>query len=129
LRRILEGYFKILGGIDEKKACASFDGAERIVCRSLFSWTHDGSHSIHDDLYTSLDDQTVERYLQVFQRIFVTLGHEAHYNMMMGEVVSTRQQKPLPPEQVSAATSHGVNAITGAPLATTPPRRPTSIER
>jgi len=85
LRRILENYFKILGGIDFDKLCALFDGEERLICKSLFSWVHDGSHSAHDDLYVSIDDSTVDKYLMVFRNIFEKSGHGAHYKMMMGD--------------------------------------------
>lgn len=83
LRRILENYFKILGGVDPKKICVMFDGKEKLICNTLFSWVHDGSHFAHDDLYVSIDDSQVEPYLNVFKSIFIKLDHEAHYNMMM----------------------------------------------
>jgi wobble nucleotide-excising tRNase len=84
LRRILENYFKILGGIDFDQLCAMFDGKERLICMSLCSWVHDGSHYAHDDFYVSIDDSTVGNYLKVFRGIFEKSGHGAHYNMMMG---------------------------------------------
>ena len=41
LRRILENYFKILGGIDSGEICAKFvDGKEKLICKSLFSWVN-----------------------------------------------------------------------------------------
>ncbi len=85
LRRILENYFKILGGVDFDKICVLFEGKEKLICKSLFSWVHDGSHYTHDDLYMSIDDSTVETYLQVFRAIFEKSGHTAHYKMMMGD--------------------------------------------
>ncbi|MBK9997690.1 MAG: AAA family ATPase [Nitrospira sp.] len=85
LRRILENYFKILGGIDLDDLCAMFDANERIVCKSLCSWVNDGSHYAHDDLYVSIDNTMVESYLKVFRAIFDKSGHSAHYKMMMGE--------------------------------------------
>lgn len=84
LRRILENYFKILGGIDFDQLCALFDGKERIICKSLCSWVHDGSHYAHDDLYVSIDDSMVDTYLTVFRAIFDKSGHSSHYKMMMG---------------------------------------------
>ena len=84
LRRILENYFKILGGIEFDELCAMFEGKEKIICKSLCSWVHDGSHYAHDDLYVSIDDSTVENYLKVFRAIFDQSGHIAHYKMMMG---------------------------------------------
>lgn len=85
LRRILENYFKILGGIELDELCAMFAGREKIICKSLCSWVHDGSHYAHDDLYVSIDDSIVEIYLKVFREIFVKARHIEHYKMMMGD--------------------------------------------
>lgn len=85
LRRILENYFKILGGVDPDKICAMFDGKERLVCKSLFSWVSDGSHFAHDDLYVSINGAMVETYLKVFRAVFEKSNHAAHYGMMMGD--------------------------------------------
>jgi len=85
LRRILENYYKILGGFEFDGLCAMFEGSERIICNSLCSWVHDGSHYAHDDLYVSIDDSMVGKYLKVFKAIFDKSGHIAHYKMMMGD--------------------------------------------
>ena len=85
LRRILESYFKILGRIDPDKICAMFEGSERLICKSLFSWVNDGSHFAHDDLYVAIDDSMVENYLRVFRAIFEKSEHHAHYKMMMDD--------------------------------------------
>ena len=85
LRRILENYFKILGGIEFDHLCAMFEGKEKIICKSLCSWVHDGSHYAHDDLYVSIDDSMVESYLKVFRAIFEKSNHGAHYKMMMAD--------------------------------------------
>ncbi|SOB78126.1 Wobble nucleotide-excising tRNase [Marinobacter sp. LV10R510-11A] len=85
LRRILENYFKILGGINPDDICAKFEGHNKFVCKSLFAWVNDGSHSVHDDIYVSNGDTTVETYLAIFKKIFYESGHSAHYQMMMGE--------------------------------------------
>jgi len=84
LRRILENYFKILGNINNDKIADKFEGKEKQVCGSLFSWVNDGSHFALDDLYVSCDAAAVETYLNVFKKIFDKAGHMAHYNMMMG---------------------------------------------
>lgn len=84
LRRILENYFKILGGIEFDVLCEMFDGKEKLICKSLCSWVHDGSHNALDDLYISIEDSTVNNYLQVFRAIFEKSNHGAHYKMMMG---------------------------------------------
>lgn len=85
LRRILENYFKILGGIEFDALCAMFEGKEKVICKSLCSWVHDGSHYSHDDLYVSINDSAVENYLKVFRKIFEKSGNTAHYRMMMGD--------------------------------------------
>jgi wobble nucleotide-excising tRNase len=93
LRRILETYFKMLGGIDLDKIHERFTGNEKLACRALLSWVNDGSHSAHDDLYIAVDESTVALYLEVFKKIFHGEGHIDHYNMMMagpsGLAVST----------------------------------------
>ncbi len=86
LRRILENYFKILGGIDPDDICDYFSGKDKLICKSLFSWVNDGSHSSHDDLYVSADDSTIDHYLKVFKKIFHETNHDAHYDMMMNKV-------------------------------------------
>jgi wobble nucleotide-excising tRNase len=85
VRRILENYFKILGGINFDDLCDKFDGKQKVICKSLCSWIHDGSHYAHDDLYVSIEDSMVDTYLLVFRAIFDKMGHIAHYKMMMGD--------------------------------------------
>ncbi len=85
LRRILENYFKLLGGIPLEDLYTKFDGQDKIICKALCSWVHDGSHSAFDDhYYTPLDATSVDKYLYVFKRIFENCNHIAHYNMMIG---------------------------------------------
>lgn len=83
LRRILENYFTILGGVDPGEVCAKFEGEEKLICRSLFSWINAGSHFAHDDLYVSVDSRSIENSLRVFRQVFAKMGHIAHYKMMM----------------------------------------------
>ena len=86
LRRILENYFTMWGGMGKDDVCALFDGREKLICQSLFSWVNDGSHSIHDDLYINHGEQTNEVYLRVFKDVFDKAGQLGHYNMMAGVV-------------------------------------------
>jgi len=83
LRRIIENYFKILGGIDTIDLINQFKGEEKIICQSLISWINEGSHVISDDLYVESSIETQAKYLEVFKNIFKKSGHIAHYNMMM----------------------------------------------
>ncbi|HUZ95044.1 MAG TPA: AAA family ATPase, partial [Edaphobacter sp.] len=85
LRRILENYFKILGGMNLDVLCSKFEGKDRLIVNSLVTWTHDGSHFANDDLYQTVDDGMVEGYLRVFRAIFEKTDHLAHYKMMIGE--------------------------------------------
>ncbi len=84
LRRILEYYFNILGGLDYDAAINSFEGEELILCQSLLSWINDGSHFINDDLVVDSEIDNITKYLNVFQLIFEKMGHISHYNMMKG---------------------------------------------
>lgn len=98
LRRILENYFKLLGGIPLDELYTHFDGDDRIKCKDLCSWVNDGSHSggiLSDEYYTPPDDATVDRYLDVFEMIFEKCGHMAHYNMMMGIDVVAGQETEM----------------------------------
>lgn len=83
LRRILENYFIVWGGANKKEICERFDGQDRIICNSLFSWINDGSHAIYDDLYIDMGMQLNRTYLDIFKKVFEELGHLEHYNMMM----------------------------------------------
>lgn len=83
LRRILEYYFNILGGMKYDELISQFEGEDKLVCQSLVSWINDGSHFISDDLEMPIDTDKIEKYLAVFKLIFEKMGHEGHYNMMM----------------------------------------------
>ena len=84
MRRILEHYFQIIGGIKYEECINSFDGEDQLVCKALIAFINDGSHSIFDDLIVSFDDTMLDSYLRVFRLIFLNLHHIDHYNMMMG---------------------------------------------
>ncbi|MBH0279076.1 ATP-binding protein [Helicobacter pylori] len=85
MRRIIEYYFRILGGFkhnDSLNEC--FENIEeKRVCNSFISWFNDGSHGISDDLFVQSQDTSIETYLKVFEKIFKETSHEAHYRMMM----------------------------------------------
>ncbi|WP_217602334.1 AAA family ATPase [Chitinophaga sp. GbtcB8] len=83
MRRILEHYFKILGGHNDDKIIKSFENhEEQEICRSLICWLNDGSHGITDDIYVQRLDEIIDTYFDVFRKIFRQMGHEEHYNMM-----------------------------------------------
>jgi wobble nucleotide-excising tRNase len=83
LRRILENYFKILGDIDLDKLHDKFEGADKLICKSLLSWINAGSHFVDDPLFVSAGDVSHENFLRIFKEIFVKMGHSGHYDMMM----------------------------------------------
>ncbi|MGI6237975.1 MAG: AAA family ATPase, partial [Candidatus Excrementavichristensenella sp.] len=84
MRRILENYFRILGKKRDATIIDAFTTIEeKMICRSLLSWINDGSHTIPDDLYIDSYTDSIDRYKQIFEKVFVEMGHGAHYNMMM----------------------------------------------
>lgn len=86
MRRIIEYYFRILGGFKHNHNLSECfeDIREQQVCNSFISWLNDGSHGISDDLLVQSQYISIETYLKVFENIFKITGHEAHYKMMMG---------------------------------------------
>ncbi len=88
MRRIIENYFKILGKFTDDGIIDRFDTfEEQQICRSLISWINDGSHTIPDDLYVQTPDDSAQRYLAVFEKVFKYTNNHGHYQMMMGEEV------------------------------------------
>lgn len=85
MRKILEHYFKFYGGVPVENIIKKFDGRDKIICSTLLSWVNDGSHFAIDDLHMACDAGQVDRYLNVFQRIFEESDHGGHFRMMMGE--------------------------------------------
>jgi len=84
MRRIIENYFKILGKYGDDDLIDKFNNPqEKEICRSLICWINEGSHTIPDDLFVELQDNTIENYFKVFRSIFKETGHIEHYNMMM----------------------------------------------
>lgn len=85
LRRILENYFSILGNKWDDILLDKFPTPEeKEICRSLLSWSNEGSHTFSDDLYVEVPNDTIEVYLDVFKDIFEYTDNIGHYNMMMG---------------------------------------------
>ncbi|GAA7218527.1 AAA family ATPase [Helicobacter pylori] len=86
MRRIIEYYFRILGGFKHNHNLSECfkNIREQQVCNSFISWFNDGSHGISDDLFVQSQDTSIETYLKVFENIFKITGHEAHYKMMIG---------------------------------------------
>lgn len=86
MRRIIEHYFKNLWWYKDDDIIWMFDDyEEKIICKTLFSWVNDGSHSIWDDLFIENDNN--EKYHNVFEEIFNKTKHIEHYNMMIWEKI------------------------------------------
>lgn len=83
MRRILEHYFKILGGVDFDELCEKFEGRDKLVCRSLLSWVNDGSHFSHDDAHFAFGQDAIDDQVEIFKKIFERAEHLPHYDMMM----------------------------------------------
>ena len=86
MRRILEYYFTVFGQFSNiKKLPDRFQTIEeQMICKSLISWVHDGSHDIADEIHVSDNDDAVMRFKDVFRTIFDSNGQLGHYNQMMG---------------------------------------------
>ncbi|MFT6842446.1 MAG: wobble nucleotide-excising tRNase [Psychroserpens sp.] len=82
LRRIIENYFKMFGGISTDDILKKLDDEDKIIANSLLSWSHAGSHGVSDDLYVATGS---EKHLKVFKNIFDKMEHIKHYEMMMDE--------------------------------------------
>lgn len=83
MRRILENYFRVVGGYGADELCAHFEGTEKAICASLCAWAHEGAHYAQGDVVVAIDDAMIETYLRVFEGIFERMGHRKHYEMMM----------------------------------------------
>lgn len=105
MRRILENYFKILGGVDTYVLVGKFEGLEKVQCQSLISWVNDGSHYAPDELYVAIGENMAASYLKIFFKIFKAAKHDAHYKMMMGD-----DYVDLDPDELSDDTQDGISA-------------------
>lgn len=83
MRRILEFYFEFLGQIKLDKLESGFPEDEQVICNSLISWVHAGSHAPFDPLSEHIGPHNVELYQGVFKRIFELNDQGGHYEMMM----------------------------------------------
>lgn len=97
MRRILEQYLNTIGmggpNNNNLDLINKFDDNDKIVVKSLLSYINDGSHSIMDGLYMAPDENANQNAFRIFKKIFVELGQESHYNMMMHEEDETIEEK------------------------------------
>ena len=108
MRRIVENYLTVLGGLKADEIVEKFEGRDAQICASLFSWINDGSHSSHDDVYVAVDDNAVQGYLRVFQEVFERTGHGAHYRMMMKIADEEEAQSAEPPPEVAGVLAEAM---------------------
>lgn len=85
MRRIIENYFHIAGGLDTDKVIAQIPESDRWACQALLSWYNDGSHTAPWDVDYSSISSDATTHIRAFQQIFEAAGHGAHYEMMMQE--------------------------------------------
>ena len=85
MRKIYETYFRFLGHYNDDEVLSGFqDIHEKEICRSLLCWVNDGSHCVQDDYFAMPEEELVDKYMDIFRRIFIVTNHEGHYKMMMG---------------------------------------------
>ncbi|MDR1867183.1 MAG: AAA family ATPase [Treponema sp.] len=96
LRHILEYYFNVIGCFDYEKCIHEFDGADKLLCKSLISGINEGAHAITDDFVMQYESTAIDNYIRVFKLIFQKMGHSSHYNMMMGISPEMEQDMQLP---------------------------------
>lgn len=85
MRRIIEFYFKILANLNEEELFDKFkDETEKKICRSLISWINVGSHDVFSDIDYAPQPEEIEKFKEVFKKIFEITRQIEHYNMMMG---------------------------------------------
>ncbi|AZP04403.1 AAA family ATPase [Jeotgalibaca ciconiae] len=95
MRRILENYFKFLGGIELDSLIKYFDEDEKIIVSSLIKWTHDGSHHIQEDLYIQQQSDMNEKYFNIFSELFIKSGNEGHLRMMLDKCITEDIENPF----------------------------------
>lgn len=83
MRRIVEFYFRFLGGKNISQFHLQFPDGERQIFKSLISWMHAGSHSAFDDFSATTANYSAEKHLKVFRELFEKTNQIEHYNMMM----------------------------------------------
>lgn len=85
MRRIIENYFHIAGGLDTDKVISKIDESDRWACQALLAWYNDGSHTAPWDVGYSSISSDATTHIRAFKQIFEASGHAAHYEMMMQE--------------------------------------------
>lgn len=85
MRRIIENYFQIAGGLDTEQVLAEIPESDRWACQALLAWYNDGSHTAPWDVDYSSISSDASTHVRAFRQVFDASGHSAHYKMMMEE--------------------------------------------
>lgn len=83
MRRILENYFQTDNHLSQLRQLRDIGSKDRIAFNTLVNWSHDGSHNLFDTLEVGTHALVNESLLRVFEHLFRSTGHAAHYEMMM----------------------------------------------
>lgn len=88
MRRILENYFRLTGGMSTDFT-AGMNKGEALAANSLLSWMNDGSHNLPWQIDYSFDGTDAKTLVGVFRKIFEAANQVQHFEMMMGETGAT----------------------------------------
>ena len=82
MRRILENYFRLTGGMNTEFT-TGMDAGEALVAESLLSWMNDGSHNVPWTIDYSFEGTDTKALVEVFRKIFVAANQVQHFELMM----------------------------------------------
>lgn len=72
-----------IGHANYEKLISEFSGQDKLICQSLLAYINTGSHIINDDFHLSISNDMVDKYKEVFKKVFENTNQINHYNMMM----------------------------------------------
>lgn len=88
MRRILEVYFRLVGGVEEE-VIDRLPMELQMPAQWLISWVNDGSHKIRWDLDSAPTNIDNMIYFKAFKEIFYETGQSGHYELMMQKGIPT----------------------------------------
>lgn len=91
-RRIIETFFKLMGGLKVENVVKEMGTPDREIARSFLSWANSGSHSPFDDETFVNTSATTDHYRRVLETIFEVAGYPDHCTHMIDLV--KRSQSP-----------------------------------
>ncbi len=83
VRRIVEGYFKTIGHVQDYQRPPGLSPANQRMISMFHIWASSGSHTIADDIDQTIDTGGTKQFLMMFQRYFELAGHSSHFEMMV----------------------------------------------